>query len=55
MNVDSGSIVNSIDPVSGTVSGSFAGANAEQMVGSFNVVNDNDSTMVAEGDFVATQ
>jgi len=54
MNVDSGA-VDGVNPVSGAISGSFAGSNADQMVGSFNVVNNNDTTVTAEGTFTATQ
>lgn len=56
MNVDSTtSKVDSFEPVSGTISGSFAGNNAEQMAGSFNVHQASDSTVNAQGTFTATQ
>lgn len=56
MNVDTpNSTVDGFDNVTGTVSGSFAGSNAEQMVGSFNLTNQVDPTVTAEGTFTATQ
>ena len=56
MTVDTASsLVNGADPVSGTISGAFTGANAENMVGSFNVVNTNNATESAQGNFTATQ
>lgn len=54
MNVVSG-MVDSINPVSGTISGEFAGKNAEKMVGSFNLVDTTDSAVTAEGSFTATK
>lgn len=55
MTVDnSTSKVNGFDPVSGTVSGNFT-KDAAAMEGQFNLVNDNDGTMTAEGTYTATQ
>ena len=56
MNVDTASSnVDGFSTVSGTVSGDFAGTNAEQMVGSFSVVATNDTAVTATGTFTATQ
>lgn len=56
MTVDSStSLVDSADPVTGTISGSFTGRDATQMEGSFSVVNQNDANVTAEGTFTTTQ
>lgn len=55
MNVDNTSMVNGFDPVSGTISGNFTGDNATSMEGQFVVVNDNDTSVTAEGSYTATQ
>ena len=56
MNVDSSnSYVDGFNAATGTISGSFAGSNAEQMVGNFNVASQVDPNITAEGTFTATQ